>query len=120
MKKYFLALAACSLFSCFNTTLKAQTVTLSDANVVTCNSVNAVYVSGTLSGRKGVPITAYSVYLIYGPKNETVQIDTVQSTGGQFSYIGLVPDGTTITAPYQVKVTTNREVSSTVAASSCE
>ena len=100
--------------------IRSYYVTLSDANVVTCNSVNAVYVSGSLSGRKGVPITAYSVYLIYGPKNESVRINTVTSTGGQFNYIGLVPAGTAITAPYQVKVTTNREASSTIAASSCE
>lgn len=110
------------LFSCcFINAAMAQSVAISNGTVITCNSVNAVYVSGVLEGRKGVPITGYTVDLIYGTSSKSVRIVTnAISNGGRFEYIGMVPENTSIEAPYQVKVTTNRQVSGTISATSCD
>ena len=119
MKKIFLTCSLLASLTILGNMAIAQSVSISNANVITCNNINAVNVSGTLAGSKGVPITAYTVDLISAGK--TVRIATnVASNGGPFNYIGFIPAGTTISAPIQIKVTTNRQINASADASTCK
>ncbi len=104
----------CALGMFFSQSVLAQSVTISNATLATINNSNIVYVSGTLTGVKGIPTTGYSVEFIYGPDAKTVPIViNAPSSGGQYQFAGVVPAGITISAPYSVKVTTNRKASNT-------
>ena len=111
----FLAVVASSNIS------KAQTVAVSAATVITCNNVNAVSVSGTLTGSKGIPITGYTVDLISAADPNPIRIITNNpSSGGAFNFVGFIPSGAKLSEPFQVKVTTNRQANSQVNASTCK
>lgn len=118
MKKLaFLLTLASSLF--LVNSINAQSVTISSAKVISVPNNTVVYVTGTLTGVKGIPITAYTVELI-DAKGKTVSIVTnTPSNGGPFSFAGLVPAGNQLTAPYTVKVVTNRQANNKIAASTC-
>jgi hypothetical protein len=118
MKKLALLLSiACCLF--LSNSIHAQSVTISSARVVSIPGNTAVYVTGTLTGVKGIPITAYTVELT-DANNKTVNIVVnTPFNGGPFSFVGLVPAGNKLTAPYTVKVTTNRQMNATSPAPTC-
>ncbi|MDB5211019.1 MAG: hypothetical protein JWQ30_1846 [Sediminibacterium sp.] len=118
MKKLALLLTlACCVF--LSNSIHAQSVSISSAKVVSVPGNTAVYVAGTLTAANKIPITGYTVDLI-DAKNNTVRIVTnAPSSGGQFSFVGLVPAGNQLTAPYTVKVTTNRQAGNTSPAASC-
>jgi hypothetical protein len=118
MKKLALFLSiACCLF--LSNSIHAQSVTISSARVVSVPGNTAVYVTGTLTGVKGILITAYTVQLT-DANNKTVNIVVnTPSNAGPFSFVGLVPAGSQLSAPYTVKVTTNRQANATSPAPTC-
>jgi len=116
-KMYFIYI--CLIGMLISNSLFAQSVTISKASVISVPNNQIVFVSGTLTGVKGIPITGYTIDLLYG-NNQSVRIATnVASSGGNYHYTGFVPTGTQISDPYKVKVTTNRQKSATVDASNC-
>lgn len=96
----------------------SQTVSIRGANVITVTNNIIVYVSGTLTGTKGIPITAYTVDVISADNKPTRIATNVASSGGSFNYSGTVAS-IAGNAPYTVKVTTNRQISNIAAAKAC-
>ncbi|GEM_PF-6105692 len=114
---FFISICFFGLF--FSQNAFSQTVTISTASVISVPSNSIIYVSGTLTGVKGIPITGYTIDLLYGT-GQSVNIATnIPSSGGNYSYTGLVPTATPISGPYQIKVTTNRQSSQTANANTC-
>lgn len=104
----------------FGQIASAQTVALKGANILSCENIYAIYVTGTLTGSKGIPITGYTIDLITNSDSEPVRIQTnVSSSGGDFQFIGLIPPDTKITSSCQIRVTTNRQVSSVITPGQC-
>jgi hypothetical protein len=116
-KTLFILLCFVGLF--VSNSVFAQTVTIAHASIISVPNNQVVYVSGTLTGAKHIPITGYTIDLLYG-NNQSVRIATnVASTGGSYNYSGLVPTGTQSSGPYKIKVTTNRQANATADASNC-
>lgn len=95
----------------------AQSVSISSAALIKVSGNNVVYVSGTLTPVKRIPITGYTVQLI-SSDGKTTPVTTQSSNGGSYSFAGTVA-AISGNPPYSVKVITNRQVSSTANAVTC-
>jgi hypothetical protein len=89
----------------------AQSVDITQSYVFTAPNNTIVYVTGTLTGVKGIPITGYTVDLV-DINGKAVRIATnVPSSGGAFNFAGVVPSGSKMAAPANIKITINRAIS---------
>ena len=102
----------------FSQKSNAQSVAIKRANIVTLSNAKLVYVTGTLTGVKGIPITGYTVDIISSDSKATRVVTNQPSSGGNFTCYGGV-EAINGTAPYTIKVTTNRQVSTTASAKLC-
>ena len=116
MKKlFFLLIIAAGICSSLN----AQSVNIASAKVINVPGNNALYVTGTLQGTKGIPVSGYSVDVTDVNGKKVRIVTNVASGGGFFSYAGLIPAGTQLSANPVITVTMNRGVNATAKAATC-
>lgn len=115
MRKIVLVLAFAGIL--YSQQSNAQSVSISKAKIINVSNTNIVYVSGILTGAKGIPITGYTIDVISSDKQTTRVVTNAPSSGGNFTYTNTaVIKGN---EPYAIKVTTNRQTNSTANATSC-
>ena len=106
------AFFALPLFAALPSSASAQTLT------GTAAAACQLTVSGTAIGYKGVPFTAVTIEFV-PPGGSAVRLGTVRVANNQYSWTGAVPGYTSIPANSTLKLTTNRQYSTTIPAPAC-